>query len=378
MAADFESVVKTNTDKYFTRTRQVVEANGDSIVTYAVFIRRPVVCAPQLALEFLHEAEKARNFKAEVDLRYAEGDLVGAGDPILYITGPMTHLAELETQFLQRLGPACVAAYNAADMCSALPHIPFIDMSARHCTGPDMVALMAYAASIGSRRAQTEVGAKGFIGNSTDGAARYFGNSEGLGTMPHALIGYAGSTVRAAEMFHEQFPDLPLTVLVDYFGREITDGIAVAKRFPDLAATGGLSLRLDTHGGRYLETLGPQESYKVLERHIPKVIRGYLSDEDRKYLLGPGVSAAAIWRMRDALDDAGFPHVKLVGSSGFNPAKCRVMAMGNVPLDVVGTGSFLPDKWSETYATADIIAYDGKQMVKLGREFLLNQTERTS
>ena len=27
---------------------------------------------------------------------------------------------------------------------------------------------------------------------------------------------------------------------------------------------------------------------------------------------------------------------------------------------MVGTGSFLPEIWSETYATADIVAYDGE------------------
>ena len=46
--------------------------------------------------------------------------------------------------------------------------------------------------------------------------------------MPHALIGYAGSTVRAAELFHQTIPDAPLTVLIDYFGTEITDALAVA------------------------------------------------------------------------------------------------------------------------------------------------------
>lgn len=373
MSDDFKAAVTANTDKYFSRTRQIVEANGDLPVTYAIFIRRPVVFAPKLALDFLHQAEKATGFKAEVTPCYAEGDLIGAGDPMMYITGPMTKLAELETQLLQKLGPACVAAYNAAEMCSALPHLSFIDMGARHCAGPEMVDLMAYAASVGSNRAKKEVGAKGFIGNSTDRAAAFFGNKEGLGTMPHALIGYAGSTVRAAEMFHQQFPDQPLTVLVDYFGREITDGLAVARRFPHLASSGRLSMRLDTHGGRYLETLGPQESYKVLERRIPEVIRDYLGEDERKHLLGPGVSAAAIWRMREALDEAGFPNVKLVGSSGFGPAKCKVMARARVPLDVVGTGSFLPDKWSETYATADIIAYEGQPMVKVGREHLLQK-----
>ena len=62
--------------------------------------------------------------------------------------------------------------------------------------------------------------------------------------MPHALIGYAGSTVRAAEMFHETMPKAPLTVLVDYFGQEITDALAVARRFPELVANGQLAVRL--------------------------------------------------------------------------------------------------------------------------------------
>ena len=47
------------------------------------------------------------------------------------------------------------------------------------------------------------------------------------------------------------------------------------------------------------------------------------------------------------------------------------MAAANAPIDIVGTGSFIPEIWTETYATADIIAYDGAPMVKLGREFLL-------
>ncbi|HXV25818.1 MAG TPA: nicotinate phosphoribosyltransferase, partial [Alphaproteobacteria bacterium] len=41
------------------------------------------------------------------------------------------------------------------------------------------------------------------------------------------------------------------------------------------------------------------------------------------------------------------------------------------PIDVVGTGSFLPESWRETYATADIVEYDGIPSVKVGREFLL-------
>ena len=191
--------------------------------------------------------------------------------------------------------------------------------------------------------------------------------------MPHALIGYAGSTVRAAEMFQETFPEEGLTVLVDYFGREVSDGLAVCRRFPELAAAGCLRVRLDTHGGRFLEGLDPAESYAVLERHAPGAIRRYRSETELRYLVGTGVSAAAIWRMREALDEAGFPRVRIVASSGFNVDKCRVMADARAPIDVVGTGSFIPDLWSETYATADIVEYDGEPMVKVGREFLLRR-----
>jgi nicotinate phosphoribosyltransferase len=63
--------------------------------------------------------------------------------------------------------------------------------------------------------------------------------------------------------------------------------------------------------------------------------------------------------------------VRIVVSSGFGVEKCRVMADAKAPIDVVGTGSFIPERWSETYATADIVAYDGRPMVKVGREFLL-------
>ena len=77
--------------------------------------------------------------------------------------------------------------------------------------------------------------------------------------------------------------------------------------------------------------------------------------------------------MREALDAEGFGSVKIVASSGFNPAKCRLMAEAKAPIDVIGTGSFLPELWSETYATADIVEYDGAPRVKVGREFLLRK-----
>jgi len=48
----------------------------------------------------------------------------------------------------------------------------------------------------------------------------------------------------------------------------------------------------------------------------------------------------------------------------------------NAPIDMVGTGSFLPESWPETYATADIVSYDGRPSIKVGREFLLQKSQR--
>ena len=161
------------TDKYFTNTRLVVEANGDAEVTYAVFMRRPVISAPRFAIDWIRSV---RGNDVTIEVMHQEGAAVGAGDPIFYITGSFASLSELETLYLQKLGPPCVAAWNAWAMCLELPKVAFLAMDARHCAGTEMAEMMAYAASIGSRAAQSQ-GAKGFVGNATDATAHWFGPS---------------------------------------------------------------------------------------------------------------------------------------------------------------------------------------------------------
>jgi len=373
VAAPLEAGLAAHTDSYFLKTKAIVEKFGDRRATYAVFMRRPVISTPRLAIEFLETMAAARGVRFEIELNYPEATLVGAGQPILYVTGPLRHLVDLETVLLQKLGPACVAAYNASAMCADLPKVAFLAMDARHRAGAEMAEMMAYAAAVGSAYAKKVVGAVGFIGCAVDATAPYFGQQKGIGTMPHALIGYAGSTLRAAEMFRETFPDEALTVLVDYFGRETSDAVEVCRRFPELAESGNLAFRMDTPGGRYCEGLDLGSSYAILERHAPQSIRGYRTEEELRYLVGTGVTAAALWQLRLVLDEAGFPKARIVASSGFGPEKCRMMAAASAPIDAIGTGSYLPEAWRETYATADIIAFDGKPMVKVGREFLLRK-----
>ena len=47
--------VRTRTDKYFTKSREIVEKFGDRTVTYGVFMRRRVICAINPAIEALRE-----------------------------------------------------------------------------------------------------------------------------------------------------------------------------------------------------------------------------------------------------------------------------------------------------------------------------------
>jgi len=385
--------IEAQTDKYFTNTSRIVKAHGDAEVTFAVFMRRRVVAALEPTLRIVNRLAPGTRVKRF----FNEGDLVPSEMKMMEITGSMAKLSEIETLLLQKTGIPCVSANNAYEMCRAIPTAGFMDMHARHASGAEMNILAAYGASIGSEAAKhADPKVKGFIGSSQDLTAPLFGAEQGMGTMPHALVGYTGGDVlKAMQLFNATMPDAKtLVALVDYTGEEVTDALRCARWFyaqeklHDKGKTFGV--RLDTHGGRFAEGLDYEKSVERVghwlgvsgEYNIVEQILGgrafqldpgnILVDKVRRILFGKGVSVASIIHMRLALDEAGFRDAQIVASSGFDPQKCQVMGAAKAPLDIVGTGSFLPATLSETYATADIIAYDGVRRVKVGREFLFD------
>lgn len=385
--------IDAQTDKYFTNTSRIVKANGDSEVTFAVFMRRRVVAALEPTIRLISRLAPGTKVKRF----FNEGDLVPSEMKMMEITGSMAKLSQIETLLLQKTGFPCVSANNAYEMCRAIPTAGFMDMHARHASGAEMNILAAYGAAIGSeaaKRADPKV--KGFIGSSQDLTAPLFGADQGMGTMPHALVGYTGGDVlEAMKLFQATIPDAKtLTALVDYTGEEITDALRCAKWFYEEAKLDkqgkSFGVRLDTHGGRFAEGLDYEKSVERVgqwlgvsgEYNIVEQILGgrafqldpgnILVDKVRRILFGKGVSVASIIHARLALDEAGYRDAQIVGSSGFDSQKCQVMGAAKAPLDIVGTGSFLPATLSETYATADIIAYDGVRRVKVGREFLFD------
>jgi nicotinate phosphoribosyltransferase len=385
--------IAAQTDKYFTNTSRVVAANGDAKVTFAVFMRRRVVAALEPAIRII----KALVPDAEVTRFVVEGEVVPSERKLMEITGSMQKLSECETLLLQKIGFPCVSANNAYEMCRAIPGAAFMDMHARHGSGAEMNILAAYGAMVGSEAAKRDVeGVRGFVGSSQDLTAPFFGAAGGMGTMPHALVGYAnGDVLEAMKLFERTIPEAKsLVALVDYTGNEATDSLRCARWFYDEAKlqTKGktFGVRLDTHGGRFAEGLDYEKSVEVVghwlkvpgEYNIVEQVLGgrafqldpsnILVDKVRRILFGKGVSVANIIHARQTLNKAGYKDAIIVGSSGFDPQKCQIMGAAKAPLDLVGTGSFLPATLSETYATADIIRYNGIQRVKVGREFLLD------
>ncbi len=384
--------ISAQTDKYFTNTARIVDAHGDLRVTFAVFMRRRVVAALEPAIRLISRFVP----DAKITRFVEEGEVVPSEHKLMEVTGSMKKLSEIETLLLQKVGFPCVSANNAYEMCRAIPSAGFMDMHARHGSGAEMNILAAYGAMVGSHAAKkADASVKGFIGSSQDLTSPFFGSEHGMGTMPHALVGYAdGDVLSALKMFAETLPDAKsLIALVDYTGEEIKDSLRCAKWFYDEAKLGGqgktFGIRLDTHGGRFAEGLDYEKSVEVVG-HWLKVLGEYsivetvlggrafqmdpgniLVDKVRRILFGKGVSVASIIHARLALDEAGYRAAMIVGSSGFDPQKCQIMAAAKAPIDMVGTGSFLPATLTETYATADIIAYNGVKRVKVGREFLL-------
>ncbi|MBI2719297.1 MAG: hypothetical protein HY245_10485 [Rhizobiales bacterium] len=386
--------IAAQTDKYFTNTSRIVAAHGDSEVTFAVFMRRRVVAALEPTIRLV------RRFVPEVKIRrfYQEGDIVPSESKMLEITGSMAKLSEIETLLLQKTGFPCVSANNAYEMCRAMPKAAFMDMHARHASGAEMNILAAYGAAVGSQAAKkADPAVKGFVGSSQDLTAPFFDSPQGMGTMPHALVGYTrGDVLESMKLFAETIPEASaLIALVDYTGEEVTDSLRCARWFYEEAKLQEkgktYGIRLDTHGGRFAEGLDYDKSVDVVGRWlgvhgeyniVEQVLGGrafqldpnnILVDKVRRILFGKGVSVASIIHVRQALDRAGYQDAMIVGSSGFDSQKCQVMGAARVPLDMVGTGSFLPATLTETYATADIIAYDGARRVKVGREFLFDE-----
>ena len=68
--------------------------------------------------------------------------------------------------------------------------------------------------------------------------------------------------------------------------------------------------------------------------------------------------------MRDALDAAGYGHVRIVVSGGFDAEKIARFEAAGAPVDAYGVGSSLLRGQNDF--TADVVRVDGQPLAKAG------------
>lgn len=170
----------------------------------------------------------------------------------------------------------------------------------------------------------------------------------GVGTMPHALIQlFDGDLLKACEAYLSTYPEDNLIALVDYNNNVIEDSLTVARHFGDKL----YGVRVDT-------------SANMVDQYFLKH-QGEFGQIDLR-----GTNVRLIQRLREHLDDNGFPHVKIIVSGGFDANKIRLFQQQNAPVDSYGIGSSLL-KVSIGF-TGDCVRLNGKEQAKAGRKYSFN------
>lgn len=270
-----------------------------------------------------------------------DGDKVISREPVMHIEGSLRDFVNLETLYLGALTDGTCVATNTSKIVEAAGGKPVLMFGARH-KSHESQAGDGYAAFIGGAR-----------GVSTDEQGEYWG-SQGLGTIPHALIAaYGGSTVLATEKFDKyingEIVKVNVTSLVDFDNDCVGTALAVARKLGNRL----WGVRLDTS-----------------ENMVDKAVWEEIQDGEVAAYDTRGVNSRLVYLVRRALDKEGFGQVKIVVSGGFTPEKIRAFETLCVPVDAYGVGSALFEGASGKYDyTADVV----KPIAKTGRKFIENK-----
>jgi nicotinate phosphoribosyltransferase len=260
------------------------------------------------------------------------GDELEPYETVMNIEGPAASFAHLETVYLGVLARRTKIATNVRQCVQAARGKPVLFFGARFdhfsCQGGD-----GYAAGIGGAEAV-----------STDAGAEWWG-SQGIGTIPHALIAcYRGDTALATEKFYEHIAkgtDIKVIALVDYHNDCVRTSLEVAGKLKGVL----WGVRLDN-----ADTMVDRSLWDEMMQFDPR-----------------GVNIRLVEKVRQALDREGYSHVKIIVSGGFNPDKIASFEEKKAPVDIYAVGSFFLGGTCDF--TADIVRVDGKLESKTGREY---------
>lgn len=300
-----------------------------------------------------------------------DGDIVKSREPVLKISGKYEDFGFLESVIDATLSRRSSIATNVWEVLK--------------------VAKNKIVFSMGDRQdeIQTQIGdgyatyVAGISRISTDAQGAWWGG-RGVGTMPHALIQMCrGDIVRACKLYAQTFANEKITALVDYHNDTITDALRAANALGERLE----AVRVDTSANlidRYFERAktGKNDEFTPNLAKIREKIRVNLVSNSGENLektsanLGfdfdpHGVCIELIFALRMALDAHGFSHVKIVVSSGFTPQKIAEFEHAKTPVDIYGVGTYLTRNNTCGF-TADLVAIDGENEAKFGRENVEN------
>jgi nicotinate phosphoribosyltransferase len=320
-------------DKYFVRSREILLADH-----YRPRVTMQVFGKAHAFLGGIDEAIAILKLCAiewnELEVRALhDGDEVEPWETVLLIEGPYDAFAHLETLYLGVLSRRTRVGTNTRRVVEAAAPKEVMFFPARHDhwlvqTGD------GYAAHVA-----------GAIGVSTDAQASWWG-SQGLGTVPHALIAaYGGDTVVASRKFADHVgPEVRLISLVDFHNDCVRTSVEVAGALGDRL----YGVRLDT-------------SEMLVDRSLWNQMGAFKPT---------GVNPQLVRNVRSALDTHGYGPVKIVVSGGFTVEKIREFESQHVPVDGYGVGSSLFQ--GKFDFTADVVRLEGKPNAKAGREYRPN------
>jgi nicotinate phosphoribosyltransferase len=320
-------------DKYFARARDILLRDRHRPrVTMQVFGKTHALLGGIDEAIAILKLCSERWEELEVFALY-DGDEVAPWETVLVVEGPYDAFANLETLYLGVLARRTRVGTNTRRVVDAARPKRVMFFPARHDhwlvqTGD------GYAAHIA-----------GAIGVSTDAQASWWG-SEGVGTVPHALIAaYGGDTALASRKFAEHMdPSIQLITLVDFENDCVGTSLQVARALGDRL----YGVRLDTS-----ETLVDRSVIPQMGTFKPT-----------------GVNPQLVRNVRAALDAEGYTKVKIVVSGGFTVEKIRQFEEQGVPVDMYGVGSSLFQGRFDF--TADVVRVGGKPCGKVGRSYRPN------
>jgi len=315
-------------DKYFVRTKEILERDHrHSRAVMQVFCRKEaILCGVDEAIAILNMcADKPEDLTIRA---LHDGDRIRPLETVMTIEGDYSTFAHLETVYLGVLarGTAVATAVSKVVRAAAGREVLFFPARFDHYRVQEADG---YAAFI-----------SGAINVSTDAQGSLWGG-EGIGTIPHGLIAaYKGDTLAAAKAFDRYMPEnISRVVLVDFDNDCVGTSLKVAKAL-----------------GKRLWGVRFDTASDLRDRSV----KGKGKDSY-------GVSPELCRKARKCFDEAGFSHVKIVISSGFDEKKIRRFVRLGVPFDAVGVGSsFFREKID---FTADVVMVEGKPCAKVGRQY---------